>query len=229
MKGRENASLAHRRACFALRPRRAARAGFTLVEVMIAISVMILGMTGYTLLQGASGRSIQGAQEHTVALQFQESWVERIQRDAMLWTQAGKTGLLNTQYLKLGAEGPTDWLIPAVSQEGNSGAWIGPAADFTGRDLSQTGPTARYCANFRFQPAHYWSPISDALPAATDIDMMRVDIRVWWSRINAGQGPVRTLLRSGDGGLDCDHRPTKDELLDPSVMKTVTFLMVRWQ
>jgi prepilin-type N-terminal cleavage/methylation domain-containing protein len=197
------------------------RAGYTLVEVMLAVSVLAVGASGFTLMQGASTRAVQGAQEHTVALQFQETWVERVRRDALQWRAPTAVALAATQYLNV----RDTWLTPAPVPE-VGGVLISPAADASGRDVA-LGPLARFCVNLRVQSAHLWSPAG--VVAVDSIDAVRVDVRVWWSRLSAGQaGTGRTLL-NGQGGADCTANLTPTDLLDGRLLKSVTSTLVRWQ
>jgi type II secretory pathway pseudopilin PulG len=68
---------------------REARAGFTLMEVLIAGTVFVIGILGVTYMQGASVRSNQDAYESMVATNFARQWLERIRRDSLSWTAPG--------------------------------------------------------------------------------------------------------------------------------------------
>lgn len=136
--------------------------GYSLIEVMTAVAVMTVGATGIVLMQGASTRANQDGYESTVATTFGNTWVERIKRDALLWTQAGAAALANTSYLN---DVTGNWYAP------NGVAALGEscAADYNGYDLRPNVPT-RYIANLR----------NVALDAAGNA--RQVTVRVSWPR-----------------------------------------------
>lgn len=198
--------------------RAAHRAGYTLVEVMLSVSVLFLGTAGFTMMQGASARAIQGAQEQAVAVHFLETWVERLRRDALFWTAPGVVSLESTQYLQ-GQRGA--WITPAYNVDSSG---LSFAADAYGRDV-EPGPRARFCVNVRLTPAHYWTPARGPSVAADEaLDALRVDVRVWWSRLGGSQASFRA-----DGGEDCGAVPDDKAFSPDRYRRVVTSTMVRWR
>lgn len=203
--------------------RRAQAAGYTLVEVMLAVSVLFLGTAGFTFMQGASARAIQGAQEQAVAVHVLETWMDRIRRDALFWRAPGLSGFNDsTQYLT----GTFDeWRVPPVVEESSS-TKLSYAADAYGRDVP-AGSSARFCINVRVRPAHYWTPTGGAVPANDNaIDALRVDVRVWWSR--RGVSGVTELLRA-DGGEKCDDVPDSSKFTPNLYQSVMASTLVRWR
>ncbi|MFT3924970.1 MAG: prepilin-type N-terminal cleavage/methylation domain-containing protein [Myxococcales bacterium] len=199
-----------------MRRARRQRAGYTLVEVMLAVSVLVVGATGFTFLQGASIRSVQNAQEHTVALQVLETWIERVRRDNSRWTEAGLVNTANTTYLKAGLALPGQWIKPPpVTDDGGFQNFAG--ADTWGWDKVD-GPDVRYCTLLRYQVAHL-STLSGGLVE----DALRVDVMVWRPRPGGTAVSALTL----NGGTNCNANPGLLE--SDQVFKVVNSVVVRWQ
>ena len=80
------------------------RAGYTLIEVMMALGVLTAGAVGLMAMTQASTRGNMEAREMTVATQLTQRWMERLRRDAMNWTASSRTlnplQLANTTYLR---------------------------------------------------------------------------------------------------------------------------------
>jgi prepilin-type N-terminal cleavage/methylation domain-containing protein len=198
------------------RPRKRNRAGYTLIEVMLSVSILVVGATGFTMLQGASSRAIQNAQEHTVALQIMETWVERVRRDASLWTAPGVASMASTTYLQAGSLAWGTWITPPVLTDPNNGVVTSPASDAWGWDRS-TIAEARFCVKLNYRVAH-WT--KDPPPSE---DTVRVDVMVWRPR----RGAANALTFLQNGGTNCNIDPNL--LNDPGIFKALTSTLVRWQ
>lgn len=205
-----------------MKARRAARqAGFTLVEVMLAVSVLIVGALGFTALQGATSISIQSAYETNIALDFQETWVARLQRDALAWRGSGSATLGQTQYLR--ADNLDEWFVPTPPADVTWESW---AADAFGRD-TRTNSAMRYCVNVRLSNAHRFNP-TGAPASDSDIDMLRADVRVWWYRSgNSRDVTNRTIAAMNTTG--CQTVPTAEQLASGFIRRVVTSTMLRWR
>ncbi len=200
-------------------PRRSrqSRAGYTLIEVMLSVSVLVVGATGFTMLQGASSRAIQSAQEHTVALQVMETWVERVRRDASLWTAPGVANMATTRYLNAGSLAWGNWITPVTATDADTKDVTSAATDAWGWDRDAPAE-ARFCTKLRYWVAH-WSN-DTGTPAE---DTLRVDVMVWRPR----RGAANALSFMQDGGTNCNVAP--DLLNDPGIFKEVTSTLVGWQ
>ena len=157
---------------------RRARAGYTLIEIMTAVFIMTIGATGIVAMQGASVRSNQDANETTTAINFATTWVERIKRDARLWTQLGGPGLANTRYLRMVTTNPGTWFLP------HSTASESAAASYHGFDTLAATANApgHYCVNLSLTVVHAYNPLTSGVSAPNDINAVRTDVRVWWHR-----------------------------------------------
>jgi prepilin-type N-terminal cleavage/methylation domain-containing protein len=162
---------------------RSKRLGFTAVEVMMSITILSVGAAGVIAMQKAAVQGNQDARDIDMANAIARQWMDRIQRDAMLWTPSDT--------------GPTTNLSSAmIVNENFSGAWFLPSArlapagqqfdvesagfDPLGRDLPSTaaqtegtpGTTGlRFCTNLRLTPV-----ITDPARAA----LIRAEVRVYW-------------------------------------------------
>jgi prepilin-type N-terminal cleavage/methylation domain-containing protein len=205
-----------------MRAQRSARnKGFTLVEVMLAVSVLVIGAMGFTALQGATSISIQSAYETNVALDFMETWVARLQRDALAWRGSGTATWGDTQYLR--TDNLDTWFVPTPTALPDAESW---AADAFGRD-TRTNNAMRYCVNVRLTNAHRFNP-SGAPASESDIDMLRADVRVWWYRSgNSREVTNRTVAQMNASG--CKTVPSAEELSGGFIRQVVTSTMLRWR
>lgn len=161
-----------------IKPPRPANAGYTMIEVVMAMAVMTVGALGILGMQKASSTGNLEARRMTTAAMVARTWVERLRRDSLMWTVGGSgaaSAILNgTQYLS------------AVPANGDASAWLTPvpaadseesfAFDHFGNDTKNgTGneATPEYCVNVRLR----WLYPGQA---------MRADVRVWWHRISRG-------------------------------------------
>jgi type IV pilus modification protein PilV len=148
--------------------RRRAVAGYTMLEIMISVVVMTIGATGILAMQGASVRSNQDASETSIAVNFATTWMERVKRDARLWTAQTNASLVaNTKYLSMYAATPNAWAVPPTTAPESAGA------DYFGFDTPIATGDVRYCVNLRFNIAH---------AIGGQVDAMRADVMVWWHR-----------------------------------------------
>jgi len=153
-------------------------AGYTLIEVMMALGVLTAGAMGLMAMTQASTRGNMEAREMTVATQLTQRWMERLRRDAMNWTTASRTLnpilLANTTYLSTVQNPGTAalWTVPAPPVAGLESANF----DYYGRD-TDTLTDMRYCSNIRLE----WLYVGRA---------MRADVRIWWLRRVSGTLPA---------------------------------------
>ncbi len=174
------------------RQNRKRRAGYTLIEVMMAMGVLMAGAVGIMAMIQASTRGNLEAREMTTATQLAQRWVERVRRDALNWTRSSTTVnpiiLARTSYLQNvpNPGGALTWFAPAPPVASGESANF----DFYGRDTG-TPVDSYYCTNLRLE----WLYTGRAI---------RADVRVWWLRRASGQqtGGSRLALAQCGPGLD---------------------------
>ena len=152
------------------------RAGFTLIEVMVSLGVMMVGAMAVIGLQAHAIRGNVHARDLTIATQIAQRWIERLKQDAATWNVPDDdvatipSHFSNTSYL--GQDMSTLWSSPSAFQT-LPATWttqvpVSNAFDARGRDVPANG-TQSFCASYR--RAWIWEG-----------RLMRVDVRVWWPR-----------------------------------------------
>ncbi|AKT39384.1 type IV pilus modification PilV family protein [Chondromyces crocatus] len=152
-------------------PSRARRAGYTVIEVMVALGILALGASGIIALQRATAVSGTQARNLAMANLIAQSWAERIRVDALQWNEPnGLPDLSETDWLRLAETNPDQRLIPEEVPTMGS-----PVADVLGIDAySADLVTSAYCTHLRF---HRFPGIM-----STPGTLIRADIRVFWRR-----------------------------------------------
>lgn len=171
-----------------LRARRRSRSpdGFTLIEVMVSLGIMMIGAMAVIALQTQQIRVNGYARQVTTATQIAQIWIERLKQDGSTWTQvASPTGapdddtvLASTQYLK--SITTQDLSHPTyVTPPGATNAPVSCGFDYRGNDTDITiiepPNNPFYCAAYRLQWVYYG-------------EAMRADVRVWWPKAGGGAG-----------------------------------------
>jgi prepilin-type N-terminal cleavage/methylation domain-containing protein len=173
------------------RTRKKRRAGYTLIEVMMAMGVLAAGAVAIMAMITASTRGNMEARQMTAGNQIAQRWIERLRRDSLNWTTGSNgvdpTALTRTNYLSEvpdpGALAP--WFTP--TRVGTEGATF----DYYGRDTDQAGEMY-YCTNVRLE----WVYPGQAI---------RADVRVWWRRMSQGSADNSVLDLVGCApGIDPD-------------------------
>ncbi len=186
---------------------RATRAGFTLIEVMMALAVMSVGAVGIMSLQQASTRGNVESREVGTATMVTRRWVERLKIDALAWNSPGTTAdvLGNTKYLQL-VDGA--WHAP-VDEDGIDSF----AANFFGEDVMDdaVGMGAQhFCTHVRLR----WTAAGDTI---------RADVRTFWFRRGSDNSLFENCASGAEAIVDGD-------LMSPtSVLRSVqTSTLIRW-
>ena len=169
------------------------RLGYTLVEVMMAITMLTIGAAGVMAMQKASVEGNQDARDVDQATAIARQWMDRIKRDATLWTPSDNGPTANRAQATLLDEGIANgfvWYAPTVRATVNNlqNDYETAGFDMLGRDvpaanwaLSQGAlssndnsyaatPGLRYCTNVRVQ-------------SLGDGSMVRVEVRVFWPQM----------------------------------------------
>lgn len=132
------------------RPRiRRRERGFTLIEVMISVGIITVGSLGILAMQTATIRGNAEARQLSMATQRTRTWIDRLERDALMWNQQGPdpSNRLLTRFLQT-VTAPTalPTFMPPAAVNDATGALLRSGADFAGRDVEdEVGPT--YCTH----------------------------------------------------------------------------------
>jgi prepilin-type N-terminal cleavage/methylation domain-containing protein len=173
-----------------------ARRAYTVVEVMMALSVLSIGATGVIALQKAALIGNTNARDLATATAIASAWIERLRYDGLRWVQRdnGTSTIDQTTYLNVVADDfpnvvapEGDWQVPAAS--GDSWfAGVQPTADVRGMDTSVAAETA-FCTNIR---------VTQVLPGA-----IRAEVRVFWLR-NHNTNVSTNIAGTFGGSALCD-------------------------
>jgi prepilin-type N-terminal cleavage/methylation domain-containing protein len=156
--------------------RRASRRGYTAVEVMMSLTLLLIGAVGVMSMQQAAIQGNADAREMDVASSIARAWIERVQRDASLWTPStvAITPPANLPSAILVNENLTgQWFVPSsrLVASGSQNDIESAGFDILGQDVdSLTAPGLRYCVNLRLTPL------------TLDQTLIRVEARVFWPR-----------------------------------------------
>lgn len=149
--------------------------GFTIVEVIVSMGVMVVGVMALVGLQQHTVQINSLARQMSTANQIAQTWLERMKEDAHRWRLTGEPLGVPTPIQVL-AE--TTWLqavnaTPNVFQTIPMTGVTSGAFDFQGNEIVLGTARAPYfCVGFR--PA--WVYIGRAI---------RIDVRVFWPRERA--------------------------------------------
>jgi len=153
------------------------RAGYTVIELMMAISLFAVGVSAIIALQKVAVTSNQHAKNLAIATRIAQSWQEMLATDAVMWNSPSAgiptSDLASTTWL--GQVTTTNaWFQPAW----NDGLAFGPAFDALGNPvlLPTDAARANFCTHIRLT---YLYP--DDTPVVGN-GMIRAEVRVFWRR-----------------------------------------------
>lgn len=156
--------------------RRKSKRGYTAVEVMMSLTLLLIGSVGVMSMQRAAVQGNADARELDVASSIARAWIERVERDATLWTPSTvpMTPPPNLPSAVLVNENLTgQWFVPKsrLAAAGAQNDVESAGFDILGQDVdSLTAPGIRYCVNLRLTPL------------TLDQTLIRVEARVFWPR-----------------------------------------------
>lgn len=172
-----------------MRSRPSSTAGYTAVEIMMALTVMTIGAAAVMSLQKTSVTGNFDARETDLAASIARTWVDRLHRDAMSWTMPNNTypTLSNFNNAPLLAQAPFGkWTVPSFEMGQTTPETMSYGFDVLGRDIppglvtSSPSPVI-FCVNYRLQ----WLVPPNLAPAAgqtMEPGLIRADVRVLWPR-----------------------------------------------
>jgi prepilin-type N-terminal cleavage/methylation domain-containing protein len=171
------------------------RRGYTVVELMMALTVLAIGVSGVIAMQKVTVASNQHAKNLALATHIAESWAEELMADATRWnfpTQSNRlSDIGETAWLKK-IDAPDVWFLPEYDANLN----FGPGFDALGNVTTVAAQTA-FCTHVR---------LSWLYPAATNNGLVRADIRVFWAREGRGAAaPCAAAIADVSAGLTSYH------------------------
>lgn len=160
--------------------KRARRRGYTVVEILSAMTLFAIGAAGVIGMQRVTIQGGADARAFDMATNIAREWQSRLQRDSLRWTEPNTvvpTSNLDTATLWLGSTNVDgNWRVPVVGPQvfGYSAAF-----DLLGHDIVPADPDHMFCVQYRLS----WIAPPGA-PASLNVTaIMRAEIRVFWSRL----------------------------------------------
>ena len=153
--------------------------GYTAVELMMAIGILGIGVTGIIAMQKMTVVSNQHAKNLGIATHIAESWLDMLATDAVMWNHPSPTNATPDigqttwlQSVKLNANTANDWFLPAYSTV----LAFGPAFDPLGNPVDPAGPptTVAFCSHLRLSWLYQ--------PTVSGNGLIRAEVRVFWLR-----------------------------------------------
>jgi len=143
--------------------------GSTVIEVLMAISVLAVGASGIIAMQKLAAISNRNAKNLEIANEIARTWAERLQTDAMLWNHPSPmnpdSDIAETRWIGANVRDPgsEQWFRPE-----NGGIY--GVHDAFGKDDPSGSVNGPFCVNLRLM---YLRP---------DRDVVRAEVRVYWLR-----------------------------------------------
>ncbi len=145
--------------------------GYTIVELMMAIAVFAIGVSGIIAMQKVAAAANQHSRALSLATNIAQTWQDQLNADASLYTRSN--GFINTVWLApLATSAQAAWFRPAY----NTNLAIGAAFDGLGQPLTDVADQvaqAQFCVHLR---------LTRLYPTSPGIDVIRTEIRVIWPR-----------------------------------------------
>ncbi|MDX2056145.1 MAG: prepilin-type N-terminal cleavage/methylation domain-containing protein [Polyangiaceae bacterium] len=154
-------------------------AGYTVVELMMAISLFAIGVTAIIALQKVTVTANQHAKNLAIATRIAQSWQEMLAADAVQWNhpsaQISSSDIDDTAWLKNVSPTPA-WFQPAW----NDDLQFGPAFDALGNPvlLPTNAAQANFCTHIRLSNLY---PSTEA-EGNLGNGLIRTEVRVFWRR-----------------------------------------------
>ena len=167
--------------------------GYTIVELLMAMTIFAIGVTGIAAMQKITLASNLHAKKLAIATHIAQSWQERLAADAALWTSTA--AVTNTQWL---AQVGAGWVRAPTNDADTFGATFSPLGDFT-PTLSQ----AYFCVDIRLT-----NMTSTGANVIQGNGLMRSEVRVFWPR--DGREPSGTAYCAPNGGASIGDGSDED-------------------
>jgi len=161
---------------------RRGRRGYTLVEVMSAMTLFAIGAAGVIGMQRVTIQGGEDARNFDMATNIAREWQHRLQRDSLLWTQpdsiVSTSNISNTHWISAGVNAENTWLTPTYVGDDSNIDGYAHAFDVHGRDVADTDTDKMFCVQYRLG---WIAPGGEDTPNITAI--IRAEIRVYWARL----------------------------------------------
>jgi len=154
--------------------------GYTAVELMLALGLFAVGVSGIIAMQKVTIVSNQHAKNLAIATRIAEAWMDQLAADSTLWNAT--TGISSTLWVQ-GASGTTNgvWHVPAWDTNRD----FGPAFDALGAPV-QNAANARFFTHVRLTTLYAEEGgLINGRTVLADNGLARAEVRVVWLRDGA--------------------------------------------
>jgi prepilin-type N-terminal cleavage/methylation domain-containing protein len=144
--------------------------GYTIVELMMAIAVFAIGVSGIIAMQKVAAAANQHSRALSLATNIAQAWQDQLNADSSLYTRAN--GFTNTTWLSTLGGNQAVWFRPPW----NSTLAFGAAFDELGKPIDETAgdpANAQFCVHLQ---------LTRLYPTSPGIDVVRTEVRVIWPR-----------------------------------------------
>lgn len=143
------------------------RRGYTVVELMAALAIFAIGVTGVAAMQKVTSTSNAHAKNLAIATHLAESWLDRLTTDATNWgTAAGST---KTIWL---TSPSGQWIVGPANTDQNWGAGF----DALGNYPAASAEDVAFCSHIRLT----------RVLQSVGTELIRTEVRVFWPREGGG-------------------------------------------
>ena len=162
-----------------MRARLQRQRGYTAVELMMAIGIFSIGVTGVIAMQKVTSVSNQHAKNLGIATHIATSWLDTLATDAVMWNHPSATSpvpdLTQTTWLQLvsaNASNANSWFLPLYSNQ----LGFGPAFDALGNPIDPDAApnNIAFCSHLRLSWLYQ--------PTSSGNGLIRAEVRVFWLR-----------------------------------------------
>lgn len=180
--------------------------GYTVIELMMALTVLAIGVSGIVAMQKVTVAANRHSKNLAIANHIAQAWLDALAADGQAWNWPSEgdpnraSDLGDTLWLVNANNNPGRWVRPTW----NANAAFGPAFDALGNPVDDTtvndavNNRARFCTHIRMT----WL-VADNQPIAGN-GLLRAEVRVFWPR-------------EGGGGT-VGNQPVCSTQTDPAVM-----------
>lgn len=150
-----------------------ARRGYTVVELLVSLTVLAIGVSGIIAMETATASSNRHAKNLAIASHIAQSWLDVLESEAGQWNALNDFG--NTiwlgQIVSNNGDDDDDWFRPAY----DSNLHFGPAFDLSGGPVAPTdyATSAFFCSDLR---------LTRLFSEAGGNGVIRAQVRVYWRR-----------------------------------------------
>jgi type II secretory pathway pseudopilin PulG len=173
---------------------------YTIVELMMALTVFTIGVTGIISMQKVTVVANQHAKNLAIATHVARAWLDQLAADAGAWSQASPSNLAQTTWLNQVAAGATAWIRPAHSVARDFGPGFDALGNVVNADLAENAARVRFCTHLRLSWLYPADGVAvGGITPTLGNGLIRAEVRVFW-------------LREGEGNVNPNR-----QICDPAV------------